>query len=1117
MATNDLQTNLDIIDDFTQRLQVAVIGAEETTAKHEKWVEGTVSETIPTANGPIKTLRGIIAEWEQQSDATVNNAILGYDSQFESKLTDFENDFINYLLTIGFEPAIIYQPGITLTRRPQTVAYQGVIYYWGGSLPYTTTGDFSSEPDWLIAQIVGGIEIPQMSFASGGTIVRKTQSVLGTDGEWYFWTGSFPKIIPPTSTLDSAGGVGLNKFRLASGTVPLRPLMKIVATAAGFVLNQGSFEYGATLTSSSQVLSEFGTGKLWKWDGPVPKIVDANSSPVTSGGIGNNLWNEVTTATGTSGSGVSISETPPVSVGTGHRWYCTADGKTYIRYADGDSVQWVEESPQSSVFDGLRVDLASEQGASMLGIGGGRTQDDKNNEWVSITDAPYLVKFDNGITDNTAAFTAAFTSGKKIWIPHPGPGNYAMVNGPVYFDDGTEVQGPGKWVEVIRASSTFPQNVDVISPLKLSQGSSIPTKHFAFRDFLINANGWTRSIGVADSCSGLVLAACEEYEVSNVVSKNSPKWNFRFSPFNSYADLGHLGHYTSPNKSGRVWGLHSEDYLDGDGFIVEGTEHLQGYGCTHTTTAQAKLLKTYERRHTGFQVVEGSKHVIFEKSFVDGGGTQMTAYGAGAHVNRPAVYDVLFKDSDAKGVNRLFAVWSDPATDISFDDPRWACRSIRAENCRLTHPIVDPGSTTLPSRVVDLQYVKDSHNKDVGVVFTGEPDESPVALINFGPGVNCSVDGFYAKGVPGIPANTYSVDRNCGWVRTSDTTPSHSSGLVVRNISLDNIGFVNRVVHDSGEKAFVLIDGINVEAIPSDGQEKVGVVSGSLKLDVKRIKGPAGFVKYKLGRSFSAFPYDDVSIRSADISQIDTVIGGLRIRSETNAGVQPVPGVLFDRQFVSASDPTGANGKGAISFRTSAAAEGRLSFTAYHEDTGEYRPLAQFHSTDTQKALAPVLDNALSFGLPSARGSIGFFAQGVQTTSDAKFKSDVRQMTEQELAASMAISRSIGIFTWLSENSDRLHAGTTVQTVIQCMEDAGLNAFDYGFVCYDKWDDEYVDVVEVVTDADGNVVGENPTGERILTKRAGDIYSLRDHELYKFLIRGLVHRLELIEGALASH
>lgn len=763
----------------------------------------------------------------------------------------------------------------------------------------------------------------------------------------------------------------------------------------------------------------------------------------------------------------------------------------------GASWRYVDNSLRGELFAGPIVER---DGAAAL------------RDFISIHE--FGVVFDN-VTDNAAALTAAFTSGKKIWIPHPGPGNYASVDGPVYFDDGVEVQGPGKWVEVIRASAKFPHNVDVVSPLKLSKGDATPTRYFSFRDFLVNANGWVRSIGVEDSCSGVVFAACEEYEASNVVSKNSPKWNFRFAPFNSYADLGHLGQHTSPNKLGRVWGLHSEDFLDGDGFIAEGTEHLKGYGCTHTTTAKARLLKTYTKTHTGFQVVEGSKHVIFEKSFVDGGGSQMTAYGGGAHANRPAVYDVLFKDSDAKGVNRLFAVWSDPETDISFYDPRWACREIRAENCKLTHPVVDPTSATLPARVVDLQYVKESHSKGVGVVFTGEPDESPVAIINFGPGVNCSVDGFTAKGVPGIPSNSYAVERNCGWVRSSETTTYHSSGLVVRNIALDNIGYVNRVVHDSGEKSFVEIDGIAVDAIPSDGQEKVGVVSGSLKIDVKRVKGPAGFVKYKLGRSFSSFPYDDVSIRSADVSQIDTVIGGMRIRSETNAGVQPVPGIIFDRQFVSANDPVGANGKGSICFRTSAAAEGRLSITAYHEDVNEFRPIALFQSTDSVKAFAPVQDNVMSVGVPSARASIGYFAQGVQTTSDARLKSEVRPMTPQELSAASAISKTIGIFTWLSDESDRLHCGTTVQTVIKCMQDAGLNAFDYGFVCHDEWDDEYIEVTEFVDDGDGNV-SEIPTGQKIVAKPAGDVYTLRDHELYKFLVRGLAHRLSLIEESLPA-
>ena len=347
---NDLQTNIDIIDDFTQRLQVAVIGAEETTAKHEHWVEGTVNEVIQTANGPIKTLRGLIADWDTLFQNSFNLTVQGYDAQFAQKLLDFEQEFLNYLLNIGFEPAIIYQPGIFLQRRPQTVAYNGVTYYWAGTLPYTTTGNFETETDWLIAPIVGGIEIPQISFASGGNLVRKTQSVLGTDGEWYFWTGNFPKSFPSGSTLDSAGGVGQGKFKLASGHVPVRPMMRILATAAGLALNSGSFEYGATITSSSQVLAELNTGKIWKWNGPIPKVVDMNSTPSSSGGVGANLWDELVSATGSSGSGITIGPDKPVGIGSGHRWYCTRDGRTYVYYADGDSVQWVEESPQSPSY-----------------------------------------------------------------------------------------------------------------------------------------------------------------------------------------------------------------------------------------------------------------------------------------------------------------------------------------------------------------------------------------------------------------------------------------------------------------------------------------------------------------------------------------------------------------------------------------------------------------------------------------------------------------------------------------------------------------------------------------------------------------------------------------------
>ena len=163
----------------------------------------------------------------------------------------------------------------------------------------------------------------------------------------------------------------------------------------------------------------------------------------------------------------------------------------------------------------------------------------------------------------------------------------------------------------------------------------------------------------------------------------------------------------------------------------------------------------------------------------------------------------------------------------------------------------------------------------------------------------------------------------------------------------------------------------------------------------------------------------------------------------------------------------------------------------------------------------PTTDNTMDFGISAFRYKIGYFAQGTQTTSDARLKSEVRPMTDAELSAGSAIAKSIGIFTWLNNESDRLHAGTTVQTVIQCMEEAGLNAFDYGFVCYDKWDDQYEDAFEESVSDTGQVT-QVTTGEKILVREAGDLYSLRDHELYKFLVRAQEDRLEKIEKRLAD-
>lgn len=291
--STDLETNLQIIEEFTQRLQVAVIGAEETTNKHVDWVEGPVDGTIDTANGPLKTLRGQIAEWRLAADQDVASAINDYDTQFAAALTQFQNEFDAYLITVGIEPAVEYAAGILIERRAQTVAYNGVTYYWTAVLPYTTTGDFGTELSWQIAPIIGGIESPTFTFASGGKLLRKTQSVLGLDGEWYYWTGTFPKTIAAAATLESAGGVGENLFKISSGFPPLRPTLKLLSTSIGMELNVGSFEGGATLTAQDEVLAQFLTGKLYKWNGAFPKVVDLFSTPSGSGGISPTGWSEI--------------------------------------------------------------------------------------------------------------------------------------------------------------------------------------------------------------------------------------------------------------------------------------------------------------------------------------------------------------------------------------------------------------------------------------------------------------------------------------------------------------------------------------------------------------------------------------------------------------------------------------------------------------------------------------------------------------------------------------------------------------------------------------------------------------------------------------------------------
>lgn len=138
------------------------------------------------------------------------------------------------------------------------------------------------------------------------------------------------------------------------------------AIAAFGYITLDSFEDGNTLTLPNQVLRLESTGEYYRWDGVFPKVVPAGSTPESTGGIGTGAWLSV-----------------------------------------GDAI--------------LRGDLAKTTGAGLVGYkwkqsGSSvyRTLQDKLDDFVSVLD--FGAKGD-GVTDDSAAFSNAAATGKKVFIP----------------------------------------------------------------------------------------------------------------------------------------------------------------------------------------------------------------------------------------------------------------------------------------------------------------------------------------------------------------------------------------------------------------------------------------------------------------------------------------------------------------------------------------------------------------------------------------------------------------------------------------------------------------------------------------------------------------------------
>jgi hypothetical protein len=200
--------------------------------------------------------------------------------------------------------------------------------------------------------------------------------------------------------------------------------------------------------------------------------------------------------------------------------------------------------------------------------------------------------------------------------------------------------------------------------------------------------------------------------------------------------------------------------------------------------------------------------------------------------------------------------------------------------------------------------------------------------------------------------------------------------------------------------------------------------------------------------------------------------------------------------------------------------------------------------------VTPEADNTRTLGTGALRWSTVYAGTGTINTSDAREKTSVRGLTDAEIAAAKQLAKEVGAYQWLESvkskgEAAREHVGFTVQRAIEIMQSNGLDPFNYGFICYDKWDaitiehpaieaaDAVVAEYETVTTEESVIVDGEPTtitrtslreikaaspaveakaAWTETTQEAGDRYSFRYDELNLFVARGLEARLAALEA-----
>lgn len=189
---------------------------------------------------------------------------------------------------------------------------------------------------------------------------------------------------------------------------------------------------------------------------------------------------------------------------------------------------------------------------------------------------------------------------------------------------------------------------------------------------------------------------------------------------------------------------------------------------------------------------------------------------------------------------------------------------------------------------------------------------------------------------------------------------------------------------------------------------------------------------------------------------------GLHVRPHSARGSvsAPTANALYDSTFLlTGYGYTGSNyvSMARISYAIDGAPTGTDVPGSIVFSTTQTNTLTNVTVIDKNGNLKPATDNLYNLGLGSNRWSTVYAATGTINTSDERVKTDIQSIDNVIFKAWAKVEYCQYKFVDAVKkkgNGARWHFGCIAQRIKEAFESEGLDAFEYGLLCYDEWESE---------------------------------------------------------------